>query len=706
MAVASAATYTYEHTFVSNEFKTGQDSTVTINGVEWAYTKLGYVGTDADKGVQLGSSKAVAAKFTLSTSAFSAATITSVEVNASTANKADATLSVSVNGTALGDTIKLTTTATDCKFSGSATGGDLAISYAQTTEKGLYLKSIKITYEADEQIGTGEVAPTYVAYDNLKALIDANNTSDLIQITGDVTVVYQSDRRLYLQDDTAPMLVYGSVGATLSAGAKLSGIAGTYTVFNGTPEITNPVADTFKDATDGEAPIATGVTPAGITAELVNAYVKMEGVTVSCDSTNVYKASLDGSDVTFYNQFSVTIPTGDDVTVYGIVSVYGEDVQLYPISFVGGVLPEPEPEPEPEPTEVTGEGTLASPYTVSDVKLLDNPGTQAWVHGYIVGSISGQSFSNGSSFTAEGASDSNILLADEASASSSAACIPVQLPSGSIRNELNLKSNPGNLGKEIWIKGNLEAYFSTTGLKSPTEYTWTGTIEEPTYPTVATLSDWIDEQPEANTQITGAVTVVYQSSSKRELIITDGTASILIYGALGSTYSNGDQLTGIAGSYTLYQGMPEMVPVAATFANATEGTAIEPAKADVTDVNNLNVAKFLTITGEIAANGDNSGTTTDFIVKTDAGQSVIYNRYSLTIANTTSATMTGFVFVINDSEPVFAPITFVDNDDSMLQEHTADATNEPDVIYDLSGRRLRAVTLPGIYIVNGQKIRR
>jgi hypothetical protein len=190
------------------------------------------------------------------------------------------------------------------------------------------------------------------------------------------------------------------------------------------------------------------------------------------------------------------------------------------------------------------------------------------------------------------------------------------------------------------------------------------------------------------------------------MFVTDGTSNMLVYGTLGSTYSNGDQLTNIAGAYTTYQGMPEMVPVAATFADATAGTAIEPTKADVTDVTNLNVAKYLTITGEIAANGDNSGTTTDFIVKTAAGQSVVYNRYSLTIANTTSATLTGFVYVINDSEPVFAPITLVDNEESMLQEHTADSATAADTIYDLSGRRLRAITLPGIYIINGQKIRR
>ena len=50
--------------------------------------------------------------------------------------------------------------------------------------------------------------------------------------------------------------------------------------------------------------------------------------------------------------------------------------------------------------------------------------------------------------------------------------MPVQLPSGSIRTELNLKDHPENLGKKVQITGSLEAYFSVPGLKSPSNYTF------------------------------------------------------------------------------------------------------------------------------------------------------------------------------------------------------------------------------------------
>ena len=53
--------------------------------------------------------------------------------------------------------------------------------------------------------------------------------------------------------------------------------------------------------------------------------------------------------------------------------------------------------------------------------------------------------------------------------------MPVQLPSGSIRTELNLKTHPENLGKKVQITGTLGAYFSVPGLQSAKAYTF---IEE------------------------------------------------------------------------------------------------------------------------------------------------------------------------------------------------------------------------------------
>lgn len=51
-------------------------------------------------------------------------------------------------------------------------------------------------------------------------------------------------------------------------------------------------------------------------------------------------------------------------------------------------------------------------------------------------------------------------------------CVPVQLPTGAVRNALNLQNNPTNLGKQVTLKGSLEPYFGTSGIKSVTAYVW------------------------------------------------------------------------------------------------------------------------------------------------------------------------------------------------------------------------------------------
>ncbi len=37
---------------------------------------------------------------------------------------------------------------------------------------------------------------------------------------------------------------------------------------------------------------------------------------------------------------------------------------------------------------------------------------------------------------------------------------------------LNLAGNPGNLGKQVTLKGNIEKYFGVAGFKSTSAYTW------------------------------------------------------------------------------------------------------------------------------------------------------------------------------------------------------------------------------------------
>lgn len=159
---AWGATNTYTHTFSKLSLTTGQTSyNLTLDGVDWTLSSsaaINYFGFDTNttnKGLQIGAGSAEKASpdFTFSTTGIPG-TIKSITVNTSTASSATATLTVKVNDTQYGDTKALTKTATDYTFTGSETG-KIEISYAQSTRKALYIKSITVEYET---VDTGNEA--------------------------------------------------------------------------------------------------------------------------------------------------------------------------------------------------------------------------------------------------------------------------------------------------------------------------------------------------------------------------------------------------------------------------------------------------------------------------------------------------------------------------------------------------------------------
>ena len=91
-----------------------------------------------------------------------------------------------------------------------------------------------------------------------------------------------------------------------------------------------------------------------------------------------------------------------------------------------------------------------------------------WVSGYIVG---GDLSSSSASFEAPFSSRTNIVLGPRSSTSTRSSCISVQLPSGELRDALNLVDNPDLLGRKVCIRGDVvESYYGLTGLKNITEY--------------------------------------------------------------------------------------------------------------------------------------------------------------------------------------------------------------------------------------------
>ncbi|MBQ9653815.1 MAG: DUF4493 domain-containing protein [Bacteroidales bacterium] len=92
-----------------------------------------------------------------------------------------------------------------------------------------------------------------------------------------------------------------------------------------------------------------------------------------------------------------------------------------------------------------------------------------WIYGYIVG---GDLTSAGKSVKTSGiTSKTHLALAARSSVTDKASCVAVELPSGKVRDAINLADHPDLIGTRIYLKGNVvEKYYGTTGLKGTSEF--------------------------------------------------------------------------------------------------------------------------------------------------------------------------------------------------------------------------------------------
>ncbi len=216
-------------------------------------------------------------------------------------------------------------------------------------------------------------------------------------------------------------------------------------------------------------------------------YDNNSALEASAGSVNTCVAIADNPNETDKNKtVAVQLPVGDIRTAVNLVdhpenfgkllSIEGELIKYFGLPGVknatayelegagsGGDTPV-----TPPSGDVNGDGSETSPYDVADVLTLNvlDGSVKGWVEGYIVGSIK----NSAPVFGTEGAANTNLLLAASATETDYAKCIPVELPSGSIRTALNIVDNPSLVGKKVMIDGTLTKYFSRAGLKAPTAY--------------------------------------------------------------------------------------------------------------------------------------------------------------------------------------------------------------------------------------------
>lgn len=238
----------------------------------------------------------------------------------------------------------------------------------------------------------------------------------------------------------------------------------------------------FRDSLAGPVPEPRVTALNQLNYSLISTLVKFENVRFnepgqewapqSADATNRTMIGTGGSLVVrtskYSNFASDLIPTGyGDVT--GILSIFGSTYQLTirdrnDLGEFGGEPPPPPPG--------SGDGSKENPYTVAQAIQLQNatPYVVGFVKGYIVGSVKSGVTSIGSAadidWSVPFTSATNVLIADTSIETNYMNCVVVNLPAGtSLRTEVNLQNNPGNLGKWLNVKGTLRTYFGVAGLR-------------------------------------------------------------------------------------------------------------------------------------------------------------------------------------------------------------------------------------------------
>ena len=574
--------------------------------------------------------------------------------------------------------------------SGTWTGDAAAVVF--TTTGANTFTQIEVTY-GEGGGETPEPEPTVTEYETLTAWLAAK-PADYATIKGAVTVTGQSANKKYtwITDGTSSIDIYVTADTEYKNGDQLTGIKGKYAEYKGLPELV-PENGSLGTATTGTAVEPKVVALKDVTTAMACQYVKIENVNLTGSGSAWTATDADGNTLTVYynaNNFVLELAEKTGTTLEGFVSVYST-VQLLPTAQIGGTDGGETPEPTPDPT-LTGDGTEENPYTVADVILLNNPGTEAWITGYIVGALN---YNNNNSLEAETSVNTNICIAASADVTDKAQCVPVALPVGTVRDNLNLVQHPGNLGKQVWLKGKLEKYFGQPGMKETSDYSIEGGVAPEPEKEVASLTEWMNEKSASNVTITGAVTVTGQTADKKYTFITDGTSNVLVYSyeGLANEYVNGDQLTGIKGAYSVYKDMPQFVPVADTFGQATKGTAVEPAETMIDDVTPAAYVKLTDVNIT-----DTDGTWTAAYANGEQSIQIFNGRFNIELTASEGATLIGFGSVFNGTTQIL-PTEEIPGDSSINEINAAAQAN---TIYDLQGRRVLRATR-GLYIINGVK---
>ncbi|MBP3613995.1 MAG: OB-fold nucleic acid binding domain-containing protein [Bacteroidaceae bacterium] len=281
------------------------------------------------------------------------------------------------------------------------------------------------------------------------------------------TIIATYARGFLVNDGTGTILVYLGSDKGYAEGDIVT-VSGATNIYGGLLQFgTNPTVEK-SGTTSVSHPTPTTMTGAQLDEYLDSPVIKYVEYTGTLTiNGNYYNVAVEGAStaigsIQYPKEGVVTVQSGTvvKVTGYTIGASSGKYVNTMAIKV------------EAEEGDTQPDEPLVGSVSDALAAYVDGKQIQATVTGYIVGAVNG-AVETGCEFGSTEVA-TNILIADNADESDYTKCLIIQLPKGDIRSALNLADNAENYKKQIKISGSLETYFKTAGLKSITEYEFTG----------------------------------------------------------------------------------------------------------------------------------------------------------------------------------------------------------------------------------------
>lgn len=332
------------------------------------------------------------------------------------------------------------------KISGSVTGSLVAyntlteISAADYTEVSVTSSDNAVTPVAATLVDVKD--NTTKTYENLFVRLEGISFAASALENSNITMLDESDNELTLRDN------YGVLGDFIFDETKTYNVTAVVVYYGGNPQLYPLSADDVEMITN-LLPAETAWAAEEVAIEAGEAWTVDNALTTATDGAKTFTSS---------NEAVATVAEDGTITVTGYghttITVETAETAAYLASKASFEL-----------YVIEGKGTLAEPYSIADAAYFNGKVTdKVWVKGIIGGSYVSNKFNE----TAAAAVATNIALG------TAEQNLPVQLPAGDVRAALNIKDNTENLGKTVWLYGNIETYFNVTGLKNVTDYSFDG----------------------------------------------------------------------------------------------------------------------------------------------------------------------------------------------------------------------------------------